>query len=147
MFKFKTVKGSVAPVRQTLTSAIFNICVNLKRTAKNLKKNSSDFEISGEKMFIKPSGYAEILTGIFLETDSECVGLLCPVDFLYSRYGLIIPNSPKVFDCNFKGEIFIPVLNISDSLSIIPNNAVLAQFIAQLNIISEVCREKNSFGS
>lgn len=63
---------------------------------------------------IAPGGRALISTGLRLEMPSGVVGLICPRSGLALKHGITVLNGPGVIDNDFRGEIQVLLVNLSN---------------------------------
>lgn len=106
---------------------------------------------------IKPKELVKIPTGICIEiTDNDYVGLVFTRSGLGIKYGITLSNSVGVIDSDYRGEIIVGLINLSD------NNYVLKPFdrfaqlvlvkspqheIEEVNFLSLSERNTGGFGS
>ena len=79
--------------------------------------------IQKQQISLVPTGIAfEIPKGYFLE--------IRPRSGLSTKY-MLIPNSPGTIDNDYRGEVFVPILNLSNENFTIKNHMRFAQLLIQ----------------
>lgn len=63
---------------------------------------------------LKPGERRLLGTGVAAAIPSGCVGLVFPRSGLAFKRGVTLPNSVGVIDSGYRGEIGVPLVNISD---------------------------------
>ena len=105
---------------------------------------------------IRPHEILVVPTGIAVEIPLGLEGQVRPRSGLASKYGITIVNSPGTIDADYRGEIKIPLINLSDEdYWIEPGERIAQIVIAPVSHIPwELCRElsptergNNGFGS
>lgn len=57
---------------------------------------------------------ALIKTGLHMELPKECVAFVCPRSGLALKQGVTVLNAPGVIDADFRGDIGVILINLSD---------------------------------
>lgn len=110
-----------------------------------------------EGITLPPRGRAAIPTGIAVELPGpETVGLLFPRSGLAIKSGVGLPNAVGVIDSDYRGEIFVALVNLSDEpytvrdgerigqLAVLP---VLLPELVETDSLSGTQRGEGRFGS
>ncbi|MCL2214209.1 MAG: dUTP diphosphatase [Treponema sp.] len=84
---------------------------------------------------IPPLGRSKIATGLKVEIPDGLEGQVRPRSGLALKTGLTVLNSPGTIDSDYRGDLEIILVNISDQDVIIKNGERIAQLV-----ISPVCR-------
>jgi len=105
---------------------------------------------------IAPLGRTLIKTGLFLEME---IGLECqvrPRSGLALKKGITVLNTPGTVDADYRGEIGVILVNLSDEIVLIEDGERIAQLVfckvehVQLNefeVLTESTRGVGGFGS
>jgi dUTP pyrophosphatase len=109
-----------------------------------------------ESISIEPLGRALIKTGLFLEME---IGLECqvrPRSGLALKKGITVLNTPGTVDADYRGEVGVILVNLSNESVTIEDGERVAQFVfckveqVQLNEVAELnesTRGAGGFGS
>jgi dUTP pyrophosphatase len=110
---------------------------------------SSDLEIA-------PGQCHLISTGLFIELPEGYEAQLRPRSGLAIKQGLTLPNAPATIDADYRGEIKIALINLSQESRIIHHGDRIAQMIVAkvervewqvTDTLSETVRAAEGFGS
>jgi dUTP pyrophosphatase len=110
-----------------------------------------DSEIS-----LKPFERKLVPTGLFLELPEGYEAQLRPRSGLAFKHGISLPNSPATIDSDYRGELKVALINLSNEEFIIKNGERIAQMIIArhekaewitVQEISETTRGEGGFGS
>ena len=105
--------------------------------------------------FLKPFERALIPTGLFIELPQGYEAQIRPRSGLAIKNGITCLNSPGTIDSDYRGEIKIILINLSDQEQIIRNGDRIAQMVIQtveqitwteVNQIAETMRNDGGFG-
>jgi dUTP pyrophosphatase len=97
-----------------------------------------------------------IPTGLFLELPEGYEAQIRPRSGLAAKKGLSIPNSPGTIDSDYRGEIKVIIINLSNEIQIIEPNERVAQMVIakyeqiawhQVEVLGETERGAGGFGS
>ena len=89
---------------------------------------------SAESVNIKPGSTVVLTTGWLIELPLDCpLAWVTPRSGLAARYGLTIPNSPGLIDCDYRGELKV-VLQLPCNALIDHLHINVGMRIAQLSI-------------
>lgn len=109
-----------------------------------------------EAVTLKPLERKLIPTGLFMELPEGFEAQLRPRSGLALKHGISLPNSPATIDSDYRGEIKVALINLSNENFIINNGDRIAQMIiarherAELipvETLSETLRGEGGFGS
>lgn len=110
-----------------------------------------DSEIS-----LKPFERKLVSTGLFLELPEGYEAQLRPRSGLAFKHGISLPNSPATIDSDYRGELKVALVNLSNEEFIVKNGERIAQMIIArhekaewiaVQEISETNRGEGGFGS
>ncbi len=109
-----------------------------------------------EEIELKPLERKLIPTGLFLEIPEGYEAQLRPRSGLAFKHGISLPNTPATIDSDYRGEVKIALINLSNEVFIVKNGERIAQMIIakhekaeliQVEEISETKRGEGGFGS
>lgn len=78
---------------------------------------------------LKPLQRMLVPTGLFIELPDGYEAQLRPRSGLAFKSGITLPNSPATIDSDYRGEIKVALINLSDTDFVIKNGARIAQMI------------------
>jgi dUTP pyrophosphatase len=78
---------------------------------------------------IRPLGRAIISTGLFIELPEGYEAQIRPRSGLAAKTGITVLNSPGTIDADYRGEIKIILVNLSDAEFVIKDGERIAQMI------------------
>ncbi len=142
VLKFKKLRaGAKTPVRATAGSAAFDLCA-----------------VCGEAgVTLAPMGRAVIPTGVAIELPGpETVALIFARSGLAIRGGLALSNGVGVIDSDYRGELSVGLVNLSDAPYTIQNGERIAQLavlpilvpeLLECETLGETPRGEGRFGS
>ena len=112
--KVKIVNKSrfALPEYQTPFSAGLDICANLD-----------------ESVTLRPLERAMIPTGLFVELPEGCEMQIRPRSGLAAKHGITVLNSPGTIDADYRGEIKVILVNLSNEPFTIEAGERIAQMI------------------
>lgn len=84
-----------------------------------------------EQIVLKPGERRLIGTGISLELYSNQLAFIVPRSGLANKFGISIVNSPGTVDSDYRGEIFVNLINLGTEDFIIERGDRIAQMIIQ----------------
>lgn len=106
---------------------------------------------------LQPGERRAVPTGIAIELpDPNMVALLCSRSGLALKQGLTLANGVGVIDSDYRGEIKVPLVNLSDQVVRVTNGERIAQMLVlpivnpemiELESLSETERGGGGFGS
>lgn len=110
----------------------------------------------GETIILKPMQRVVVPTGLCLEIEKGYEAQIRPRSGLAVKHGITVLNSPGTIDADYRGEVKIPLINLSDEDFAITRGMRIAQMvvsaIAQVHIIEateleDSLRGEGGFGS
>jgi dUTP pyrophosphatase len=105
---------------------------------------------------LKPLQRALIPTGIHIELPAGYEAQVRPRSGLAARYGITVLNTPGTIDADYRGEVKVILINLSQENFVIQNNDRIAQLIVSKHErieweetpeINETPRKQSGFGS
>lgn len=136
--KIKNLSSNPLPAYATALSAGVDLYANLE----------GDIELRPLERSIVP-------TGIFLELPAGFEAQVRPRSGLAAKHGLSVLNSPGTIDADYRGEIKVILVNLSNELFVIKNGERIAQLIIarhetanwiSTDELSETARGEGGFG-
>jgi len=109
-----------------------------------------------ESVILKPLERAIIKTGLFIELPIGVEAQVRPRSGLATKKGITVLNAPGTIDADYRGEIGVILVNLSNEAFIIENGERIAQLViakheraewSQVEILSETQRGAGGFGS
>jgi dUTP pyrophosphatase len=105
---------------------------------------------------LKPLARAIIKTGLFIELPVGFEAQVRPRSGLAAKHGLTVLNSPGTVDADYRGEIGVILVNLSNTDFKIENGERIAQLVIakheratwlEVNQLNETSRGEGGFGS
>jgi len=105
---------------------------------------------------LKPLERAIIKTGLFIALPSGYEAQVRPRSGLAAKNGITVLNSPGTIDADYRGEIGVILVNLSNEDFIVNDGERVAQLVIaqytqaiweEVNILDETKRGKGGFGS
>ncbi len=109
-----------------------------------------------EPITLKPLDRTIIKTGLFIELPIGIEAQVRPRSGLAAKKGITVLNAPGTIDADYRGEIGVILVNLSNDDFTIENGERVAQLIiakheraewVEVNILSETSRGEGGFGS
>ena len=109
-----------------------------------------------ESIVLKPLGRAIVKTGLFIELPIDFEAQVRPRSGLAAKKGITVLNSPGTGDADYRGEIGVILVNLSNEAFVIENGERIAQLVIakheraewiEVQELSETCRGEGGFGS
>jgi dUTP pyrophosphatase len=109
-----------------------------------------------EAVTLQPLGRAVIKTGLFIELPIGYEAQVRPRSGLAFKNGITVLNSPGTVDADYRGEIGVILVNLSNEAFVIQNGERIAQMIIakhkradwiEVQELSETSRGEGGFGS
>jgi dUTP pyrophosphatase len=109
-----------------------------------------------EPIVLKPLERALIKTGLFIELPLGYEAQVRPRSGLALKKGISVLNSPGTVDADYRGEIGVILINLSNEDFVIENGERIAQMVIakheqaqfiEVNELSETSRGAGGFGS
>ncbi len=105
---------------------------------------------------LKPLERAIIKTGLFIALPKGFEAQVRPRSGLAAKFGISVLNSPGTIDADYRGEIGVILVNLSNEIFTINDGDRIAQMIIaryahtkweEVNVLDETKRGKGGFGS
>ncbi|MFM2048262.1 MAG: hypothetical protein RI955_810, partial [Bacteroidota bacterium] len=109
-----------------------------------------------EKIELKPMERKLIPTGLFIELPLGYEAQVRPRSGLAIKRGLTLVNTPGTIDSDYRGELCVPMINLSTENQTIESGDRIAQMVIakhetinwqEVNILTETQRGEGGFGS
>lgn len=109
-----------------------------------------------ESIVLKPLGRTIVKTGLFIELPIGFEAQVRPRSGLAAKKGITVLNSPGTVDADYRGEIGVILVNLSNEDFTIENGERVAQLViakheraewVEVNELSETSRGEGGFGS
>ena len=109
-----------------------------------------------ESITLKPLGRAIIKTGLFIALPIGYEAQVRPRSGLSAKNGITVLNSPGTIDADYRGEIGVILVNLSNDDFVIQNGERIAQMIIakheraewiEVQELTETSRGEGGFGS
>ncbi|MBC7605356.1 MAG: dUTP diphosphatase [Burkholderiales bacterium] len=109
-----------------------------------------------ESITIQPLERAIVKTGLFIELPLGYEAQVRPRSGLAAKNGITVLNAPGTVDADYRGEIGVILVNLSNTAFVIENGERIAQLIiakheraewAEVKQLSETQRGEGGFGS
>jgi dUTP pyrophosphatase len=122
-------------------------------------KGSSGMDVRAflaETVEIEPLNRALIKTGVFIEMDETLECQVRPRSGLALKKGITVLNSPGTIDADYRGEIGIILMNLSDDKVVIQSGDRIAQLVfakvekvvlENVDVVNKTVRGDGGFGS
>lgn len=109
-----------------------------------------------EPVTLQPLERAIIKTGLFIELPMGYEAQVRPRSGLAAKKGITVLNSPGTIDADYRGEIGVILVNLSQEPFVVENGERIAQLVIakheraewiEVNALSETSRGAGGFGS
>lgn len=109
-----------------------------------------------EPITLQPLGRAIIKTGLFIELPVGYEAQVRPRSGLAAKKGITVLNSPGTIDADYRGEIGVILVNLSQEPFVVENGERIAQLVIakheraewiEVTELSETSRGAGGFGS
>ncbi|ALM08410.1 deoxyuridine 5'-triphosphate nucleotidohydrolase [Sediminicola sp. YIK13] len=109
-----------------------------------------------ESITLKPLERAIIPTGLFIELPIGCEAQVRPRSGLAAKKGVTVLNAPGTVDADYRGEIGVILVNLSNIPFTVENGERIAQLVVakheraewtEVEKLSETARGEGGFGS
>lgn len=109
-----------------------------------------------EDVVLKPLDRKLISTGLFIELPEGYEAQLRPRSGLAFKYGISLPNTPATIDSDYRGELKVALINLSNEEYTVKSGDRIAQMVIakheratliQVEVITETQRGEGGFGS
>jgi dUTP pyrophosphatase len=111
---------------------------------------------AAEALTLKPSARALVATGIAIALPENYEAQVRPRSGLAVKFGVTVLNSPGTIDCDYRGEIKVPLINHGDVDFVIERGDRIAQMVIapvtqavlhEVTHLEETLRGTGGFGS
>jgi dUTP pyrophosphatase len=111
---------------------------------------------SAQSLTIKPHDRALVATGIAIALPLGFEAQVRPRSGLAVKHGVTVLNSPGTIDCDYRGEIKVPLINHGDEDFVITRGDRIAQMVIapapqvmleEVSMLDETPRGSGGFGS
>ena len=111
---------------------------------------------SAQSLTIKPHARALVATGIAIALPLGFEAQVRPRSGLAVKYGVTVLNAPGTIDCDYRGEIKVPLINHSEEDFVITRGDRIAQMVIvpapqvaleEVSTLDETPRGVGGFGS
>jgi dUTP pyrophosphatase len=82
-----------------------------------------------EETPLKPMERKLIPTGLFIELPDGYEAQIRPRSGMAFKHGITLPNAPATIDSDYRGELQVPIINLSQETFIIRNGDRIAQMV------------------
>ena len=105
---------------------------------------------------LKPLERAIIRTGLFIELPVGIEAQVRPRSGLATKKGVTVLNAPGTIDADYRGEIGVILVNLSNEDFTVENGELIAQLViakheradwSEVEVLSETARGEGGFGS
>lgn len=109
-----------------------------------------------EPILLKPLERAIIKTGLFIELPIGLEAQVRPRSGLAAKKGITVLNTPGTIDADYRGEIGVILINLSNEDFVVENGERIAQLIIakhervewqEVEMLTETSRGEGGFGS
>lgn len=109
-----------------------------------------------EPIVLSPLGRAIVKTGLFIELPIGYEAQVRPRSGLAAKRGVTVLNSPGTIDADYRGEIGVILVNLSNEAFTIENGERIAQLVIakheraewlEVDVLTETSRGEGGFGS
>ena len=109
-----------------------------------------------ESITLKPLGRTLVKTGLFIELPEGYEAQVRPRSGLAYKKGITVLNSPGTIDADYRGEIGVILVNLSNEAFTIENGERIAQLVIakheraeweEVEVLTETTRGEGGFGS
>jgi dUTP pyrophosphatase len=106
-------------------------------------------------VLLKPLGRALIPTGMFIELPVGYEAQIRPRSGLAAKFGITVLNSPGTIDADYRGEIKVILVNLSNANFVINDGERICQMVIakherieweEVGILNETARGHGGFG-
>lgn len=131
--------GHALPNYETIASAGMDLRANIE-----------------EPIVLAPLGRAIVKTGLFIELPIGYEAQVRPRSGLAAKKGVTVLNSPGTIDADYRGEIGVILVNLSNEAFTVENGERIAQLVIakheraewlEVEVLTETSRGEGGFGS
>ena len=105
---------------------------------------------------LEPGGLLIVPTGFCIAIPKHYEGQIRPRSGFATRHRILIPNSPGTIDCDYRGELLVPLLNLGTTAFSITRGLRIAQLVIgpvsrihweEVDLLPHTWRGVGGFGS
>ncbi len=109
-----------------------------------------------ESITLKPLERAMVATGLYIELPAGFEAQIRPRSGLAAKHGVTVCNSPGTIDADYRGEIKVILVNLSNNEFVINKGERIAQMViakyekvelCAVEVLSDTVRGEGGFGS
>lgn len=135
----------------------------INKSTNELPKYASEFAAGmdvraflNESVTLEPLGRAIIPTGLYLEIPAGYEVQVRPRSGLAAKKGITVLNAPGTIDADYRGEVCVILVNLSNDAFVIENGERIAQLVLaehkviqweEVEILEDSARGCGGFGS
>jgi dUTP pyrophosphatase len=161
-FYFKWLSASITATKTQVKTR--KMTINIINKSQHALPNYETIASAGmdlranltESVTLEPLGRTIVKTGLFIELPIGYEAQVRPRSGLAFKNGITVLNSPGTIDADYRGEIGVILVNLSDKAFVIQNGERIAQLIIakheraewiEVQELSETSRGEGGFGS
>jgi dUTP pyrophosphatase len=143
--------------KKTMTIKIINKSQHALPNYETIASAGMDLRANlSESITLKPLGRAIVKTGLFIELPIGYEAQVRPRSGLAAKNGITVLNAPGTVDADYRGEIGVILVNLSNEDFVIQNGERIAQLIIakheraewiEVQELTETSRGEGGFGS
>jgi dUTP pyrophosphatase len=143
--------------KKTMTINIINKSQHALPNYETIASAGMDLRANlSESITLKPLGRAIVKTGLFIELPIGYEAQVRPRSGLAAKNGITVLNAPGTVDADYRGEIGVILVNLSNEDFVIQNGERIAQLIIakheraewiEVQELTETSRGEGGFGS
>ncbi|MDG1962638.1 MAG: dUTP diphosphatase [Flavobacteriaceae bacterium] len=105
-----------------------------------------------EPVILAPMARAVIKTGLYIEIPVGYEAQVRPRSGLAAKFGITVLNAPGTIDADYRGEIGVILINLSENVFVVENGERIAQLViaqherAQWREVEELSQTKRGAG-
>lgn len=109
-----------------------------------------------EDVVLKPLDRKLIPTGLYIELPEGYEAQLRPRSGMAFKYGISLPNTPATIDSDYRGEVKIALINLSNEDFVVKSGERIAQMVIakheranliEVEVLTDTVRGEGGFGS
>lgn len=118
---------------------------------------SAGCDLQSDEDVVVPAGkWSVVSTGLYLEIPEGFMGMVCPRSGLAAKHGITVLNAPGIVDADYRGEVKVILINLSQQDYSIKKGDRIAQMIfspalqghlRKVQELSDTQRGAGGFGS
>jgi dUTP pyrophosphatase len=86
-------------------------------------------EIAGESVTIEPGGIVKVPLGFAVAIPAGFEGQVRPRSGLATKWGVTVPNAPGTVDADYRGEMFVALINLGREAYTVRHGDRVAQLV------------------